>query len=145
MKKAQAAMEFLMTYGWAILVVLIVLAALFYLGVFTPRTPNICVVSAPLTCVDVKAEDVNDRVTLVLGATSTSSATLDGIQLSAPSTGSCTPASTTISTAAPSSISCSPATLTAGQKYEGTGTITYQLGGSTESHKTTVQFSGTVE
>jgi hypothetical protein len=35
-KKAQAAMEFLMTYGWAILVVLIAIGALSYFGVFSP-------------------------------------------------------------------------------------------------------------
>jgi len=35
-KKAQAAMEYLMTYGWAILIVIIVAAALFALGVFNP-------------------------------------------------------------------------------------------------------------
>lgn len=32
-KKSQAAMEFLMTYGWAILVVLAAIAALAYFGV----------------------------------------------------------------------------------------------------------------
>jgi hypothetical protein len=38
MKKAQSAMEYLMTYGWAILIVIIVAAALFALGVFSPST-----------------------------------------------------------------------------------------------------------
>ncbi len=38
MKKAQAALEFLMTYGWAILIVIAVVAALYGMGVFTlPR------------------------------------------------------------------------------------------------------------
>ncbi len=36
--KAQAAMEYLMTYGWAILIVIIVAAALWALGVFSPGT-----------------------------------------------------------------------------------------------------------
>ena len=36
--KAQSAMEYLMTYGWAILIVIIVAAALFALGVFNPAT-----------------------------------------------------------------------------------------------------------
>jgi uncharacterized protein (UPF0333 family) len=35
-KKAQAAMEFLMTYGWAILVVLVAIGALAYFGVLSP-------------------------------------------------------------------------------------------------------------
>jgi len=37
MKKSQAAMEFLMTYGWAILVVLVAIAALAYFGVLSPE------------------------------------------------------------------------------------------------------------
>jgi len=36
--KAQAAMEYLMTYGWAILIVIIVAAALYMLGIFNPAT-----------------------------------------------------------------------------------------------------------
>ena len=36
-KKGQAAMEFLMTYGWAILVVLAAIGALAYFGVLSPE------------------------------------------------------------------------------------------------------------
>jgi hypothetical protein len=36
--KAQSAMEYLMTYGWAILIVIIVAAALYALGIFNPAT-----------------------------------------------------------------------------------------------------------
>lgn len=36
MKKGQAALEYLLTYGWAILIVIIVGASLYSLGVFTP-------------------------------------------------------------------------------------------------------------
>jgi hypothetical protein len=36
--KAQSAMEYLMTYGWAILIVIIVAAALYSLGIFNPAT-----------------------------------------------------------------------------------------------------------
>jgi len=35
MKKGQTAMEYLMTYGWAILIVIVVVAALYSMGVFT--------------------------------------------------------------------------------------------------------------
>lgn len=38
MRKGQAAIEFLMTYGWAILVVLAAIGALFYFGVLGPQT-----------------------------------------------------------------------------------------------------------
>lgn len=39
-KKGQAAMEYLMTYGWAILAVVIVGGVLYYYGVFEPDLPN---------------------------------------------------------------------------------------------------------
>ena len=54
MKKGQAAMEYLMTYGWAILVIVIVLAALLYLGVFNLRTPELCQLQVGTTCSSVK-------------------------------------------------------------------------------------------
>jgi len=51
--KAQSAMEYLMTYGWAILIISVVLAALYQLGVFNPMTfapkapPGSCQVFRP--------------------------------------------------------------------------------------------------
>ncbi|ASI13920.1 LamG domain protein [Candidatus Mancarchaeum acidiphilum] len=36
--KSQSAMEYLMTYGWAILIIAIVLAALYSIGIFNPNT-----------------------------------------------------------------------------------------------------------
>ena len=52
--KAQAALEFLMTYGWAILVVLIVIGALAYFGVLSPSNllPEKCAFPVSLSCVD---------------------------------------------------------------------------------------------
>jgi len=52
MKKGQAALEFLMTYGWAILAAIIVIGVLAYFGVFSPGqyAPNICAVTAPFYC-----------------------------------------------------------------------------------------------
>lgn len=42
MRRAQAAMEYLITYGWAILIMLVVVGVLFYLGIFTPRGVSGC-------------------------------------------------------------------------------------------------------
>jgi len=58
-KKAQAAMEFLMTYGWAILIVIVAIAALFFLGVFSGSAPNTCQIEAPFNCLDSYSEDNN--------------------------------------------------------------------------------------
>ncbi len=48
--KAQSAMEYLMTYGWAILIIAVVLAALFELGVFKVSLPNECIASSGYYC-----------------------------------------------------------------------------------------------
>ena len=56
-KSGQAAMEFLMTYGWALLVVLIAIAALAFFGVLNPGKflPESCVIGAPgFACNDKK-------------------------------------------------------------------------------------------
>lgn len=61
MRKAQAAMEFLMTYGWAILVVLVAIGALAYFGVLSPEKflPEKCVIASGsgLFCADFAADD----------------------------------------------------------------------------------------
>lgn len=53
-KKGQAAMEFLMTYGWAILVVLAAVAALAYFGVLNPDRfmPEKCTFPSGFACLD---------------------------------------------------------------------------------------------
>ena len=42
MKKGQAAMEYLMTYGWAILIIIVVVGALFAMGVFKTSSAVAC-------------------------------------------------------------------------------------------------------
>src|SRR3989338_9140148 len=56
-RKSQAALEFLMTYGWAILVVLVAIGALAYFGVLSPDKflPSKCTFPAGLACLDHKA------------------------------------------------------------------------------------------
>ena len=89
--KAQAAMEFLMTYGWAILVVLAAIAALAYFGVLSPAKllPEKCILEAGMVCVGHKVEPA--KVTLVL------SNSIDGrtITVNSISVGSCSGAFST--------------------------------------------------
>ncbi len=51
-KRSQSAMEYILTYGWAILMISIVLGAFIYLGVFTPGTlvSSQCVAQADFSC-----------------------------------------------------------------------------------------------
>ena len=57
-RKSQAAMEFLMTYGWAILVVLAAIAALAYFGILSPEKflPQKCLIETGFTCIGHKIE-----------------------------------------------------------------------------------------
>jgi hypothetical protein len=54
MKKSQAAMEFLMTYGWAIFIILVAIGALAYFGVLDPikMLPEKCTGDTGFTCTD---------------------------------------------------------------------------------------------
>ena len=53
-KKSQAALEFLTTYGWAFLVILIMIAALSYFGILSPSKllPNRCNFGSEMGCTD---------------------------------------------------------------------------------------------
>ena len=69
MKKGQAAMEFLMTYGWAILVVIAAIAALAYFGVLDPAQllPDRCQFPAGMDCIGKASIDgAADTVTFAL-------------------------------------------------------------------------------
>ena len=89
-KKSQAAMEFLMTYGWAILVVLAAIAALAYFGVLSPEKflPEKCLIETGFTCIGSKVESAQSTIVLSNGLGK--SVTIDSIQI-----GGCT---TTFST-----------------------------------------------
>ena len=52
--KAQAALEFLTTYGWAFLIILIMIGTLAYFGILNPSKalPNRCTFGSELACED---------------------------------------------------------------------------------------------
>ncbi|MFH1063874.1 MAG: hypothetical protein V1729_02220 [Candidatus Woesearchaeota archaeon] len=70
-KRAQSAMEFLMTYGWAILVVLAAIGALAYFGVLSPAKffPESCTLSSTsgVGCMDFKLTETTGHFLLVNG------------------------------------------------------------------------------
>ena len=67
-KRGQAALEFLMTYGWAILVVLVVIGALAYFGVLNPSIllPEKCTLTTGLSCKDHRIDSSTGNVSLSL-------------------------------------------------------------------------------
>lgn len=66
MRKAQAALEFLTTYGWAFIVILVMIGALAYFGVLNPSkvTPNRCLAEAGLECKEYQMDQ--DTVHIIL-------------------------------------------------------------------------------
>ncbi|MEK6932693.1 MAG: hypothetical protein AABW56_02765 [Nanoarchaeota archaeon] len=141
-------MEFLTTYGWAILILLIVIVALANLGIFKgPRTAPICFATAPISCTDVKISGTT--LTLIMSAVGTYSVNpvIQGIS------GNVAGTSFTGTGTSPTTIGSGATTVTAvttgvtpqsGQKFQGNMSITYTLE-SGASHITSVSFSGTAE
>lgn len=71
MEKGQAAIEFLLTYGWILLVFLIAIGALLYFGYLSPETfsREYCEITPGLECHGVKAtsEEISLEVTNAMG------------------------------------------------------------------------------
>ena len=69
--KAQAALEFLTTYGWAFLIILVMIGTLAYFGVLNPSRilPNRCTFSSEFSCSDhlLKVNEVRVKLKNSLG------------------------------------------------------------------------------
>ncbi|MBI2558932.1 hypothetical protein HYW20_06435 [Candidatus Woesearchaeota archaeon] len=67
-RKSQAALEFLTTYGWAFLIILIMIGTLAYFGILSPSKllPNRCNFPAEFECVDYQIDATNNEVRLRL-------------------------------------------------------------------------------
>jgi len=129
-KKGQSAMEYLMTYGWALLVVMIVLGVLFYLGVFTPKTTSACTFDPGTTYVGSKASGT--LLQLVLGNgpynldTVTGNITMTGGTIAGIGDETCGPAiGTVIGTNTKYCINATIAARTAGNVVTATVAIPY--------------------
>ena len=70
MKRGQSALEYLVTYGWAILAIVIIAAVLWYFGVFNPAQWTESKGSGGftgVTVIDYTANSTSGVVTMVLG------------------------------------------------------------------------------
>ena len=129
-KKGQAAMEFLMTYGWAILAAIIAIGVLAYFGVFSPGkyVTGSAIVNPPFY---VNAHNVKASagVTIELKNNGGEDYTIQSIAVSGCGTDS---TATPISAGAVAAVTvtCTPA-LTAGDTFKGDVTVTYRKTGST--------------
>lgn len=68
-KGAQAALEFMTTYGWAILIILVAIGALSYFGLMSPQKvlPDKCIFGNGLTCQDSLITNRTVHMTLYNG------------------------------------------------------------------------------
>ena len=126
-RKGQAAMEFLMTYGWAILAAVIAIGVLAYFGVFSPGkyTPSATVVNPPFYAVGSSLSGTTDTISLELQNNGGEDYILQSVTI-----GSCAANATTVNIAAGAStvtsVDCSVPGLTTGDVFKGDITITYK-------------------
>ena len=84
-RKAQAAVEFLTTYGWAFLVILIMISALAYFGILSPSKflPNRCNFGAEFQCVDYQLSSVAPFISMKLKNNVGQAITISNIKMEA--------------------------------------------------------------
>ena len=134
-KKGQAAMDFMMTYGWAILAVIIAIGVLAALGVFSPGkyTSGSALVTAPfyLDAWNVKVNAVNLEVRNNGGET----LNVSKVSIFEGSTEACvtTTVPGDIITSSPTAIvvPCGASTGAIGDSFKGDIVITYTKSGGT--------------
>lgn len=139
LKKSQAAMEFLMTYGWAIMVVLVAIGALAYFGVLKPDKflGNKCFLAAGLACTDYEVRDIigpgGGEVYIVVK----NSLGFDIETVSISASGCTGGASTNLlkNGGDPYTFTATGCTVTSGEKYNGQINITYTNSDSKLVHK----------
>ena len=144
MKKGQAAMEFLMTYGWAILVVLAAIGALAYFGVLSPDRflPSKCQLSPPFSCTEYKVTAGQATDGLQLRIENNGGVDLDSVHISV--TGDCT--NNTVhgfvgnGDAIDSGLitfNCDTSALSAGGRFKADLSLVYQNTGGAVNHTAT--------
>ena len=159
-KIAQAAVEFLTSYGWAILILVIIIVAIIGLGVFNPKAPNKCNSVDPIYCSDVRLTSSTNPtpniITLALSASGTSTkpgqeTKITEIELDSPTSPPCTSFSPTdiIPTNEQKAISCTlTGSLSKNQRFSGKATIIYFLQEAQSAsldHTAKISFSGEIE
>lgn len=171
MKRGQAAMEFLMTYGWAILVVLAAIGALAYFGVLSPDKflPDKCSAAPPFSCTQYKLSAASNTVAITLTANSGTDITPSSVTMSCDGVtikqadGDTLNASGVVGTtvlpngnsftlswtgATLQSANCggvSGSALQAGNKFKATYLLNYTKSGETVSHTATGSIQARIE
>ena len=149
-RKGQAAMEFLMTYGWAILAAIIAIGVLAYFGVFSPGkfTPSATVVNPPFYANAWNMLNGAGTVSLELKNNGGETLTVNNVAVAVTDgAAGCTPTGS-LGSVAPSATITAILTCTtmdaAGQPFKGDITITYIKSGSNLNLTSTGTIAGTI-
>jgi hypothetical protein len=126
-RKAQAAMEFLMTYGWAILVVLAAIAALAYFGVLSPDRflPEKCTLPSGVACLDFTAATTQVQMKIQNSQGFDMSAVTVTLTPTQGAAITCTPNPTAIPDGNQTLFTCTPVTAFSAGKLKSTISIAY--------------------
>lgn len=145
LKRAQSSFEYLTTYGWALIVVVVVLSVLFYLGVFSPQriAPSSCTLQSGMTCYGYKVNS-NGTFYLDIGQSVGKTIHVTGYSCSSASSPSVNTLGAEVTIQHGSHAVITPAgavcvreddsTTAAGEYYRGKLVITYHEEGSTFNH-----------
>lgn len=135
-RRGQAALEFLTTYGWAFLVILVMIGALAYFGVINPKRfiPESCTLSQELLCEDFQVVQSSAVGGLYLKNNLGETITLSNIYLVDSNDGTkksdvCTPTtSATLASGSSEKFTCAkvPGTLMKGDKTKFKIELTYK-------------------
>jgi len=136
--KSQAALEFLMTYGWAILVVLVAIGALAYFGVLDPDRflPSRCTLPAGIACIDHEVSEILGTGVGEVYIVIRNGLGYDIEQVSIAAS-DCTSGSleTIIKNGGDRTLIATGCTVTSGEKYSGQINISYANADSELQHK----------
>ena len=136
MSKSQAAIDFVMTYGWAIMMVMVAIGALAYFGVLSPDklVGEKCVFPSGISCLDHLASAAPQDMSILVTVKNNLGYDITGISVIA--TG-CTGADLQSLLRNGQTIEFTPSscTLTVGQKYNGDINITYTNADTGITHK----------
>lgn len=144
-------MEYLMTYGWAILIVLVVGGVLYYYGIFSPggMMPKKGCPSGQIT---IDAADWNydadaGNMSLIVGNKVGDPITISEVNVSTADGSDLATPDETVGTGEKSgeiSVSDLPDTGSTGDSVRPTVTITYDVSGGLSDQKTTCELSGSM-
>jgi hypothetical protein len=150
MKRGQSALEYLVTYGWAILVIVIIAALLAYFGVFNPsryvsEKQASGFVAFGVTDWNILAS--TDDLTIKLTNNGANKVTISSVVLNGTASGNATASPTSISPGETTTVTSDGAIFTGavGDSYDVTVSITYTDTKSGLAHTETGKLMGKVE